>query len=110
MLRAEFKKSNGAVTTPESIVDNVISRTFENRIEDLNSHALLSLRIVDPACGSGVFLIGAYNYLSFAYMSKACNGDIEFQNDFIIKNGNPILTIQGKKRIINNCLYGVLKQ
>lgn len=107
VLRAEFKKSNGAVTTPESIVDNVISRTFENRIEDLNSHALLSLRIVDPACGSGVFLIGAYNYLSFAYMSKACNGDIEFQNDFIIKNGNPILTIQGKKRIINNCLYGV---
>ena len=32
---------------------------------------------------------------------------MEFQNDFIIKNGNPILTIQGKKRIINNCLYGV---
>lgn len=64
VLRAEFKKSNGAVTTPESIVDNVISRTFENRIEDLNSHALLSLRIVDPACGSGVFLIGAYNYLT----------------------------------------------
>lgn len=63
-LKSEFKKSNGAVTTPESLVNQVIECTIPlNTIENLTIEQIFDLKIIDIACGSGVFLVGVYDYL-----------------------------------------------
>lgn len=108
-LRSEFKKSSGAVTTPEHIVYKVIESTLpEETINSLDVKDLLELSIVDPACGSGVFLAGVYDYISNIILKKAI--DVKGTDPELImfdENGTPFLTISGKKRIINHCIYGV---
>ena len=55
-LRSEFKKSNGAVTTPSPIVRQVIECTIpETTLSNLTTSEILDLKIADIACGSGAF-------------------------------------------------------
>lgn len=64
-LKSEFKKSNGAVTTPERLVKQVVESTLpETKMNNLSIGQILDLHIIDIACGSGVFLVGIYDYLS----------------------------------------------
>ncbi len=108
-LRPEFKKSSGAVTTPEHIVRKVIKSTLSNgTINSLDVTDILKLSIVDPACGSGVFLAGVYDYISDIILKKSI--DCKETNPELVmfdRNGVPFLTINGKKEIIHHCIYGV---
>lgn len=108
-LRSEFKKSSGAVTTPEHIVHKVIESTLpEETINSLDVKDILELNIVDPACGSGVFLAGVYDYISDIVLKKALGRKGANPELFMFdEKGVPFLTISGKKRIINHCIYGV---
>lgn len=108
-LKAEFKKSNGAVTTPKHIVNKVIESTITaERLEEMTIKDILKLKIVDPACGSGVFLVGVYDYLSEHILNKVSD-DGSLDTDLVIhdEDGNPALTVKGRKEIINRCIYGV---
>ena len=107
-LKSEFKKSNGAVTTPVSLVNHVINYTLTSpAIESLTIPQILQLKIVDIACGSGVFIVGAYDYLVKLIEKRFSVGE-EVDDDFaILLNGKHVLTIEGRKTIISNCLYGV---
>jgi hypothetical protein len=72
-----------------------------------------SLRILDPACGSGSFLIGAYQYLLDWHRDKYVDDDPEKY----AKGKNPALyqkirnewrlTTAERKRILLNNIYGV---
>lgn len=110
-LRTEFKKSNGAVTTPESIVQQVIKSTMQKTtMEKLCIQQILALKVADIACGSGAFLIGVYDYLSTLIEDKLASdtSDNSIGNiDFVEINGRKTLTIKGRKKIINSCIYGV---
>lgn len=65
VLKSEFRKSNGAVTTPEHLVHNTITNTISPEyLQSLTNKQILSKTILDPACGSGVFLVGIYDYLA----------------------------------------------
>lgn len=107
-LKSEFKKSNGAVTTPVSLVNRVLNCTLTSPvIESLTIPQILQLKIVDIACGSGVFIVGAYDCLVKLIEKRLSLGE-EVDDDFaILLNGKHILTIEGRKAIISNCLYGV---
>ncbi len=108
-LKPEYKKSNGAVTTPEHIVNKVIDSTMsKDLLENMSLGDIMGLDIVDPACGSGAFLVGAYNQISDIVLKKVAEGEKIDRNLILFdKNNNPILTIKGKKTLINNCIYGV---
>lgn len=62
-LKEEYVKTNGAVPTHEFIADAICKETLStvavNTAEDI-----FNVRILDPCCGSGVFLVSAYEYLS----------------------------------------------
>ena len=107
-LKSEFKKSNGAVTTPESLVSRVINSTLpDTYLSNLGVDELLNLKIADIACGSGVFLAGIYDHLASCLENKIANGGI-VDNGFYAKiDGKIKLTIDGRKAIINNCIYGI---
>ncbi len=107
-LRAEFKKSNGAVTTPAPIVSQVIGCTLpESTLRSFSTQELLSLTIADIACGSGAFLVGVFDYLANELERRIACGE-EIPSDYVAQVGDRhILTVEGKRAIINNCLFGV---
>src|SRR6266496_1714019 len=60
----EDSKKKGAVYTPEILADYLLSEI--NTVKPLNEET----KILDPACGSGVFLVLAYRWLIEAELAK----------------------------------------
>jgi len=61
--KPEVKKAGGVYYTPTYIVDYIVKNTVGKLLENKTPKQAAKLRIVDPACGSGSFLIAAYQYL-----------------------------------------------
>ncbi len=61
--KPEVKKAGGVYYTPTYIVDYVVKNTVGKLLENKAPKQAAKLRILDPACGSGSFLIAAYQYL-----------------------------------------------
>jgi type I restriction-modification system DNA methylase subunit len=57
------KKASGVYYTPVYIVNYIVQTTVGHLLENKNPKQAAKLKILDPACGSGSFLIGAYEYL-----------------------------------------------
>jgi type I restriction-modification system DNA methylase subunit len=62
--KPEVKKAGGVYYTPRYIVDYIVEHTVGEALKEAGTPEQASaLRILDPACGSGSFLLGAYDYL-----------------------------------------------
>jgi hypothetical protein len=61
--KPEVRKAGGVYYTPSYIVDYIAKNTVGKQLEGKSPKEASELRILDPACGSGSFLIGAYQYL-----------------------------------------------
>ena len=61
--KPEVKKAGGVYYTPTYIVDYIVANTVGKLVEGKTPKQVEKLRILDPACGSGSFLIGAYQFL-----------------------------------------------
>ena len=61
--KPEVKKAGGVFYTPTYIVDYIVKNTVGRLVEGKTPNEISELKILDPACGSGSFLIGAYQYL-----------------------------------------------
>lgn len=106
-LKSEFKKSNGAVTTPEALVNQVIESTLPSSFfYSLSIEQIFNMKIADIACGSGVFLAAIYDHLIEQIEKKLSNGE-KCKEQYFTKHEHPVLNIAGRRLIINNCLYGV---
>lgn len=119
----DVKKAGGVYYTPQYIVEYIVKNTIGNILKNKTPNQVSKLHFIDPACGSGSFLLGAYQYLldwHLNYYSKLerppkkvlvkdKNGYHEVYQEVIYKgkDGIPRLTIKEKKRIILNNIYGV---
>jgi hypothetical protein len=61
--KPEVRKAGGVYYTPTYIVDYIVKNTVGKICESKTPRQISSFRILDPACGSGSFLLGAYQYL-----------------------------------------------
>lgn len=61
--KPEVKKAGGVFYTPTYIVNYIVKNTVGRLVEGKTPNEVSELKILDPACGSGSFLIGAYQYL-----------------------------------------------
>jgi hypothetical protein len=61
--KPEVKKAGGVYYTPTYIVDYIVRNTVGKLCEGKTPRQVAKLRVLDPACGSGSFLLGAYQYL-----------------------------------------------
>lgn len=107
--KPEVRKAGGVYYTPQYIVEYIVKNTVGKLIEGKTPQEISQLKIVDPACGSGSFLIGAYQYLlDFHTKYYANNGKPSKggnKNNPLTPEGN--LTTAEKKRILLNNIYGV---
>ena len=127
--KPEVKKAGGVYYTPTYIVDYIVRQTVGKLIEDKTPRQIAGvgrvanspLRILDPACGSGSFLLGAYQYLLDYHLrwyeahdpEKHASG----KNPAVYQTPSPAsgggqgggwrLTTAEKKRILLNNIYGV---
>lgn len=61
--KPEVRKAGGVYYTPRYIVDYIVEQTVGKLIEGKTPAQIAKLKILDPACGSGSFLLGAYQKL-----------------------------------------------
>jgi len=61
--KPEVKKANGVFYTPPYIVNYITRHTVGRLCEGKTPNEVAKLKILDPACGSGSFLLGAYKFL-----------------------------------------------
>jgi len=61
--KPEVRKAGGVYYTPTYIVDYIVKNTVGLLLEGRTPGEVAGLKILDPACGSGSFLLGAYQYL-----------------------------------------------
>jgi len=66
--KPEVRKAGGVYYTPTYIVDYIVRNTVGELLKDKTPQSAAKIRILDPACGSGSFLIGAYQYLLNWYL------------------------------------------
>jgi len=106
--KPEVKKAGGVFYTPQYIVNYIVENTVGELLKGKTPNKVSKLRIVDPACGSGSFLLGAYQKLLDWHVEYYSNLDQPPKNVIYTgKDGIPRLTIQEKKRILLNNIYGV---
>ena len=105
--KPEVRKAGGVYYTPEYIVEYIVKNTVGKLIENKIPEEISKIKILDPSCGSGSFLLGAYQYLldyHLKYYDKN-RSKLKFYNNPLTLEGN--LTSQEKKRILLNNIYGV---
>ncbi|MCX6743439.1 MAG: N-6 DNA methylase, partial [Candidatus Parcubacteria bacterium] len=66
------RKSQGIYYTPRYIVDYIVKNTVGEYIKGKSLHEVQKIKILDPACGSGSFLIRAFEELD-NYLEKEKN-------------------------------------
>jgi hypothetical protein len=102
------RKAGGVYYTPQYIVDYIIKNSVGKLIEGKAPKDIAKIKIADPACGSGSFLLGAYQFLLDWHKNYYTdNGKMSKGN-----KGNPLtpegnLTTSEKKRILLNNIFGV---
>ena len=101
---ANERKSSGSYYTPDSLVQSLIETALNPVIEQKLKEnpndpetALLSLKVIDPACGSGHFLLAAARRIAAVIMEqKAYLGapaNVEYRKTL--------------HEVISHCIYGV---
>ncbi len=100
------RKEQGIYYTPSYIVDYIVKNTVGDYIKTHTHEEIKNVKILDPACGSGSFLIRAYKELEKYWIKelKLNEGDIR-QTRFDLKNSDQFYTL--KTDILRNNIFGV---
>ncbi len=130
--KPEVRKAGGVYYTPKYIVDYIVKNTVgvllngssssvipaKAGIQSLTPKEASKLKILDPACGSGSFLLGAYQYLLDWHLKWYIDNEpdkwAKTKQPAIYQGPSPDprtpnwhLTTAEKKRILLNNIYGV---
>ena len=95
------RKATGSYYTPDYIVRYIVENTLAPLCEGKTVEEILSLKILDPATGSGHFLVGVVDYLAeelithpgAAYMTETGSEETELA--------------YWRRRVVESCIYGV---
>jgi hypothetical protein len=77
--KPEIKKTSGVKYTPVYIVESIIRNTLAPMLKGKTPVEVVRIYIIDPECGSGSFLIVAYQYL------------LDWHKEWYVKNLVPLL-------------------
>lgn len=105
--KPEVKKVGGVYYTPTHVTKYIVKHTLGEAIKNKTPNEISKIKVLDPSCGSGSFLLQAYNYLLKYHLDYYSNLTRPPKNVIYTYKGNTYLTINEKKRILINNIYGV---
>ncbi|HEU5002590.1 MAG TPA: N-6 DNA methylase [Actinomycetota bacterium] len=106
--KPEVRHAGGVYYTPRWVVERIVQSALAPLVEGKTPRAVANIKIVDPACGSGAFLLGAFDYLvDWHERYYEAHPDENQQGHFTTTLGERRLTAETKANIIANNLFGV---
>ena len=112
LMDREKRKAYGSFYTPDFIIDYII----KNTIMDLDVIENPFVKIIDPACGVGYFLIKAYEILMDKFIKKINSlRERYLEEEYIMEISGKLKKVKGKEywkeenlhyHILKHCIYG----
>ena len=90
ILDKEVRKEGGVYYTPSFIVNYMVEHSLGALLKNKTLDEAAKIKIVDPSCGAGVFLLGVYQYL------------LDWHEKHIGK-----LTLEQRRKILTDNIFGV---
>lgn len=103
-----MRKPGGVYYTPQWVVEEIVRLTIDPLIEGKNPRALEEFRVLDPACGSGSFLLAAFarlirHYEDYYTQHPTVDRRLHLRDEQGVRR----LTSEGKARVLHRHIYGV---
>lgn len=107
--KPELRKAGGVYYTPSFVVDYIVRNTAGAWLVGKSPTEAKRLTILDPACGSGSFLVAAYQYLLDWFLQQYVQEGVEKHRRRIYqsRNGDWRLTTAERQGILRNSIFGV---
>lgn len=87
-----MRKANGSFYTPQAIVESIVAASLQPLLRERDSDSILAdFSVLDPAMGSGHFLLAAIDYISQQIAQQDAHSDLQ--------------TL--RQRVAERCIYGV---
>lgn len=105
----EVAASRGVVPTPKYVVDAIVQKTLAPLCTGRSPAELAQLRLADIACGSGAFLVAAYEYLLNFYLEGFLREGAARHSDKVYQGSQNTwyLTLLERQRILRAHIFGV---
>lgn len=107
--KPQVRKAGGVYYTPTYIVEHIVDRTLTPILSKLSPSSASRVRIIDPASGSGSFLLVAFDRLLKWHLEFYQNSKSRTYRSRIYQGagGRYYLTVDEKRRILLNNIFGV---
>lgn len=94
------RKATGSYYTPQFIVDYIVENTLGPLVDRCaTSQDILNLKVLDPAMGSGHFLVKVTDFLAGKLVERGHQGDADPSEDSDLS--------RLKRVVVERCIYGV---
>ena len=107
VYQPEVDASDGVVSTPKLVVRKIVRDTLGPLCAGKSFAELLQLKVADISCGSGTFLISAYDYLLELLTEQIGDAQVTQGLARLGVGGAKQITLQGKQALLTQCVYGV---
>ena len=108
-LKPEVRKAGGIYYTPSYIVHYIVEHTVGELLKGRSPKEVAKLKVLDPASGSGSFLIRAFERICEHYLKWFRDDAKREREDLCYRDngGNLHLTTHLKRQIMLNNIFGV---
>jgi hypothetical protein len=96
------RKQTGTFYTPRALTEFVVRETLGPLVDGRSADELLSLRVLDPAMGSGAFLVAACRFLAAAYEQALLD-----EHRVLDHEVDEAMRAEFRRTIASRCVYGV---
>lgn len=109
--KPEVRKAGGVYYTPQFVVEYIVQSTIGPMLAGKSIAQVADFTLVDPACGSGSFVVAAYQYLLDwhldHYLGLSPNSRYRRQRIRRDESGEYRLTLDERRRILTAHVFGV---
>ena len=98
---SQERKATGSFYTPRAMTDFLVRRALSPLVANKSAEEILRLRVLDPAMGSGAFLVSACRYLASA-LERARIDEGAYRSD-----PSPTERANLRRTVAQRCLFGV---
>lgn len=109
--KTEVVDAQGVVNTPKNITEIIVNKTLSSLYTGDKFEEWGDYRIADICCGSGNFLLSAFEYIVNRYIEYYVQNSLEeaIREGVLIKNGDNIYNLSYEKKceILHKNIWGV---